>query len=115
MVNPLTTPAMTFNQKLVFSLEDLAAYESRPFRVVKLMLPIGEKPYFSNFFIYEPRNPQGYEDWEDPIISARTKKDKMLTGERSYFREGKNVNLPCLLPERVIFWTQKSEYCRSSG
>jgi len=80
---------MTFNQKLVFSLENLAAYESRPFRVVILMLPIGEKPYLSNFFIYEPRNPQGDEDWEDSIISARAKKDKMLTGERSYFREGK--------------------------
>lgn len=41
---------MTFNQELIFSLEDLAAYESRPSRVVNLMLQTGEKPYLPNFF-----------------------------------------------------------------
>lgn len=70
----LTTPAMTFNQELIFSVEDLADYESSPFRVVNLMLQIGEKSYLPNFFIYEPRNPQGDEDWEDSIISQPEQK-----------------------------------------
>lgn len=43
---------MTFNQELIFSLEDLAAYESRPSRVVNLMLQTGEKPYLPNFFFF---------------------------------------------------------------
>lgn len=81
---------MTFNQELIFSLEDLAAYESRPSRVVNLMLQTGEKPYLPTFFffIYEPRNPQGDEDWEDTIISARTKRIRCSLGREAVLERG---------------------------
>lgn len=77
-------------------------------------------PTFLTFFfflIYEPRNPQGDEDWEDSIISTRTKRIRCSVGREAVLERAKKkkVNLPGFLPGRVLFCPQRSGFCRSSG
>lgn len=112
---------MTFNREPVFSLEDLAAYESRPFRVVNLMLQIGEKPYLPNFLFMNHVTHREMEDWERGLNHlSQDKKEKMLTGGKEAILEkgevgDKNKQTNKQKTLTVTFWPQTGGYRGPSG
>lgn len=92
---------MTFNRERVFSLQDLAACGSRPFRVVNGVLQRQVRSYLPNLHLWtaQPTRKGG------PGRLSHAKEEKTSVGERSGFREGNNAALPCL--ERYFILAQE--------